>query len=179
MSRKYRIGAQHHAHFLTLTVLHWIDFFIRDEYRQVLIKNIQYCQQQKGLEVYGYCIMSSHVHLIVRAEEKDLLENVIRDLKRYTAKCFHDLLCSEFMNYESRKHWLLKMFQDKDSTKFQFWQHGNHPIELWSDEVFYQKLDYIHMNPIASGIVAQPEHWVYSSAVDYSGKQGLLALVES
>jgi putative transposase len=179
MSKKYRIGDQRHAHFVTLTVIHWVDFFIRDEYREVFIKSIQYCQQHKGLEVYGYCIMSSHIHLIVRAGEKELLENVLRDLKRYTAKCFHDLLLSEQTNYESRKSWLLKMFQDKDNKKFQFWQYGNHPIGLWSDEVFYQKLNYIHLNPVAAGLVYQPEEWRYSSAIDYAGKQGLITLVEN
>ena len=179
MSRKYRIGDQRHAHFVTLTVIHWIDFFIRDEYRTVLIKNIQYCQQHKGLEVYGYCIMSSHIHLIVRAGENELLENVLRDFKRYSSKCFHDLLKSEYTNYESRKRWLLKLMQDKDSSKFQFWQQGNHPIELWSDEVFYQKMDYIHLNPVAAGLVDQPEEWRYSSARDYGGKQGLITLVDN
>ena len=179
MSRKYRIGDQRHPHFVTLTVLHWIDFFIRDEYRQVLLKSIKYCQDNKGLEVYGYCILSSHVHLIVRAGEKDLLENVLRDLKRYTSKCFHDLLLSQHTNYESRKRWLLKLFQDKDNRTFQFWQAGNQPIELWSDEVFYQKLDYIHLNPVAAGLVNQPEEWRYSSAIDYAGKQGLVALAEN
>ena len=178
MSRKYRVGDQRHAHFVTLTVIHWIDFFIRDEYRMVFINNIKYCQQNKALEVYGYCIMSSHIHLIVRAGENELLENTLRDFKRYTSKCFHDLLLSKDINYESRKSWLLKLMEDKDSTKFQFWQHGNHPIELWSDEVFYQKMDYMHMNPVVSGLVDQPEEWRYSSARDYAGKKGLLTLMD-
>ncbi|MDB5256129.1 MAG: transposase [Chitinophagaceae bacterium] len=64
MSRKYRIGDQRHAHFVTLTVLHWIDFFIRDEYRQVIIKSIQYCQNNKGLEVYGYCMRWRQFQLV-------------------------------------------------------------------------------------------------------------------
>jgi len=50
MSRKYRIGDQRHAHFVTLTVLHWIDFFSRDEYRQVIVKSIQYCHIIKDLK---------------------------------------------------------------------------------------------------------------------------------
>jgi putative transposase len=64
---------------------------------------------------------------------------------------------SEHTNYESRKRWLLKLFQDKDNRTFQFWQAGNQPIELRSDEVFYQKLDYIHLNPVAAGLVNQPD----------------------
>jgi len=50
------------------------------------------------------------------------------------------------------------------------------PIELWSDEVFFQKMDYIHLNPVKSGFVSQPEDWLYSSAGDYAGRKGLIDL---
>jgi putative transposase len=55
----------------------------------------------------------------------------------------------------------------------------NHPIELWSDEVFYQKLNYIHLNPEESGFVSQPEEWLYSSARDYAGLPGFVKLAEN
>lgn len=32
-----------------------------------------------------------------------------------------------------------------------------------------QKLDYLHNNPVTAGIVYQPEHYVYSSAIKYTG----------
>jgi putative transposase len=179
MSSQYRIGDQRHAHFVTFTVIHWLDFFIREEYRNAFVKSIQYCQQHKGLEVYGYCIMTSHVHIILRAGEKTMLEDIIRDLKSHTSRCFHDMLTDERNNYESRKKWMLELMKDHLTGKFQFWQHGYHPIELWSDEFFYQKMDYIHLNPVASGFVAQPEHWYYSSARDYAGLRGPITLVNN
>ncbi|MEM9339178.1 MAG: transposase, partial [Bacteroidota bacterium] len=58
----------------------------------------------------------------------------------------------------------------------QFWQHHNKPIELWSPEVIDQKVNYIHMNPVESGFVFEPEYWKYSSAVDYAGGKGILAI---
>ena len=67
---------------------------------------------------------------------------------------------------------------NSNNQDFQFWQQDSHPIELWSDEVFYQKMDYIHMNPVVSGFVDQPEHWLYSSARDYAGTKGILDLVD-
>ena len=56
----------------------------------------------------------------------------------------------------------------------QFWQQHNKPIELWSAKVIEQKVDYIHMNPVEAGFVAEPHFWKYSSAIDYSGAKGLL-----
>jgi putative transposase len=52
-------------------------------------------------------------------------------------------------------------------------------MELSSDEVFYQKLDYIHLNPVSSGFVTQPEYWLYSSARDHAGLPGLITLVDN
>ena len=54
---------------------------------------------------------------------------------------------------------------------YQFWQHNNKPIELWSTVVIEQKADYLHNNPVAAGFVDEPWHWKYSSAIDYSGRQ--------
>jgi putative transposase len=57
------------------------------------------------------------------------------------------------------------------------WQHHNKPIELWSQEVIKQKLDYIHNNPLASGFIIDAEHWKYSSAVNYSGGKGNIDVI--
>lgn len=56
----------------------------------------------------------------------------------------------------------------------QFWQHNNKPIELWSPAVIDQKVEYIHNNPVEAGVVKEPWHWKYSSAIDYSGGKGVL-----
>jgi hypothetical protein len=37
-----------------------------------------------------------------------------------------------------------------------------------------QKLDYIHRNPVEAGWVTEPEHYLYSSAVDYAGGKGMI-----
>jgi hypothetical protein len=49
-------------------------------------------------------------------------------------------------------------------TTYKFWQHHNQPIELWSEKVIKQKIDYIHKNPVVAGFVTDPTDWKYSSA---------------
>jgi len=71
--------------FITLTVVGWIDVFIRKLYCNELINNIIYCQRNKGLEIFAYVIMSSHIHMIVRRKEGEL-SGLLRDFKSYTAK---------------------------------------------------------------------------------------------
>lgn len=53
------------------------------------------------------------------------------------------------------------------NDKYQFWQHDNHPIVLFTPPVMQQKLDYLHNNPVKAGFVCHPEEWLYSSAKNY------------
>ena len=81
-------------------------------------------------------------------------------------------ICEIVLSNESRKDWLLNHFQkaaklDGKGRKHKVWQNGNRPIELYTPKVIRQKLNYIHRNPVASGIVDLPEHYLYSSASNY------------
>ncbi|WP_254659578.1 hypothetical protein [Mucilaginibacter sp. PPCGB 2223] len=58
--------------------------------------------------------------------------------------------------------------------QYQFWQHDNRPIELWSAKVIEQKADYLHNNPVEAGFVNEAHHWKYSSAIDYADGKGLI-----
>tara|TARA_B100000508_G_C11411328_1_gene253419 strand:+ start:625 stop:927 length:303 start_codon:yes stop_codon:yes gene_type:complete len=80
---------------------------------------------------------------------------------------------------ESRKDNLLNTFKEaaKKSSNvktYQFWRHDNQPIELWSNKVIHEKIDYVHQNPVQEGLVFQAEEYKYSSAVDYAGEKGLI-----
>jgi putative transposase len=163
-------------YFITMTVVGWIDVFNRPLYVQELINSVKFCQQNKGLELYCYCIMSSHVHLIARASEGKL-SDILRDMKSYTAKKIYKLVSNNLQ--ESRREWMLEQFesfgkQNSQNSKFQFWQQNNHPIELYSNKVIDQKIHYIHNNPVEAGLVKRAEHYPYSSACEESEIQVLL-----
>lgn len=66
---RYKIANQQGTYFLTLTVVDWIDLFTRKEYCNVIVDSLNYCINQKGLEVFAYVIMSSHVHMVCRTKE--------------------------------------------------------------------------------------------------------------
>ncbi len=115
------------------------------------------------------------MHLILRSKTTDL-SGTIRDLKKYTSKKCIAKIQTEI---ESRKEWMLPLFKsagqiNSNNSIYQFWRQDNKPIELFSNEVFDQKLTYLHMNPVESGIVENPEDYLYSSARDYAGIKGLL-----
>jgi putative transposase len=151
---------------------------VRRIYNEIIVDNLKYCIENKGLEVYAWCIMSSHVHLIISVENGNL-SDIIRDIKRHTAKQL--LKAIEENLEESRKEWMLWMFarvgkRNSNNETYQFWQQNNHPIELATNEMLEQRLSYLHNNPVESGCVAKAEDYLYSSAVDYSGMKGLVPI---
>lgn len=172
MGFAYKITDQQGLHFVTATVVQWIDVFTRKDYKDIVIDSLKYCQEQKGLCIYGWVIMSNHLHLIVSCKEGFELSDVLRDFKKFTSTQIVNAI--ENNTKESRKNWLLWLLKNKSDITF--WQPGNHPEEIRSLDFFRQKLNYIHNNPVRSGIVDKEEEYIYSSARDFYNKKGLLAL---
>jgi REP element-mobilizing transposase RayT len=122
--------------------------------------------------------MTNHVHLIIRSET-DELSNILRDMKKFTSK----KLIKEIRNHdqESRKERMLAIFKqagrsNSNNTYFQVWQQHNHPIELSTNMMAEQRLNYLHMNPVKAGFVSKPQDWLFSSAKNYAGVGGILDL---
>ena len=78
----------------------WIDVFTRAEYCDEMVKNFNYCIDNKGLKVYAFCIMPSHIHFIADVQDGNL-SDVLRDFKSYTAKVFLKMIEENIS--ESRK----------------------------------------------------------------------------
>lgn len=178
MSRKYKFHDDSKSYFVTFTVTNWIDLFIRNDYKDIILASIKYCQHHKDLEVHAWCIMTSHLHLIIGTKGNPL-SNIMRDLKRHSSEALHSSIAKS--SIESRKEWLLWMFQragKKHNNRFQLWQPESHPIELGTAEIANQKLQYIHYNPVEAGFVAKEEDWLYSSATDYNAGKGLLDIIQ-
>ena len=170
MSEKYKIFSDG-LYFCTLAVVGWIDVFTRAEYCDEIIRNINYCIDKKGLRVYAFVIMPSHIHLIAKVENGNL-SDVLRDFKSYTAKQLLKII--EESQTESRREWMLHMFEhfgksNAHNSKYQFWQQNNHAFDLFSNKFIDQKRDYIHNNPVTSRIVNEAHHYVYSSANRFCG----------
>ena len=128
MSTKYKATTTEEAYFITITTVGWIDIFTRLNQKEIIIKALNYCQQNKSLEVYAYCLMSSHIHLLCKATNGYILSDVIRDFKKFTSKNIIKVIINE---PESRREWLLDYFQKacqhlKREQQFKVWQDGYH-----------------------------------------------------
>jgi REP element-mobilizing transposase RayT len=177
MSRNYKFHNLEGIYFVSFAVVEWLDVFTRNEYKDIVIDSLQYCQKEKGMEIYAWCIMTNHVHLVFRSIKGQKPELLLGDFKRFTSKKIVKAIIDN--PGESRREWLLEQFKkagakSSNVNKYQFWRHDNKPIELWSNEVIDEKINYIHNNPVEEGLVYNPEDYVYSSARDYAGEIGLI-----
>ncbi len=157
----------------------WVDVFTRRDYKDIMVESLCFCQKEKGLLLFAWVIMSNHVHLIARAAEGARLQDIIRDLKKYTSKQI--IKAIEEHPGESRREWMLLFFSEagesnSNNKDFQFWQQHNKPIALTTNEMIARYLNYLHENPVKEGYVEFAEDDVYCSAPAIAGKPGLLKL---
>ena len=163
--------------FVTDTVVDWVDIFSRPIYRHIILDSLQYCQKEKGLIIYAWVLMTNHMHMIVGSNGANKVSDIMRDFKKFTSKEILSTLLVE--STESRREWMLNRFEyagknDKKIKNYRFWQEGNDAQEIYLNDYFNQKLNYIHENPVKAEIVNRPEDYRYSSAIDYAGGKGLL-----
>lgn len=147
--------------FFTTTIRGWKHLLKPDKYKNIVLNNLHELVVEKKIYLYAYCIMSNHIHLIwqVRGDrspsevQKSLLENISKQIKK------------DLSIYHLE---VLKIFESTQKDRsYHFWKRRPLSIELFTPEVFDQKLDYIHMNPVHAGLCEYPEQYNYSSARYY------------
>lgn len=134
-----------------------------------------HCIENKHLVLYAWVIMTNHIHLAARCDPPGGMSAFLRDFKKFTSKKIVDTI--ENIS-ESRKEWLLDKFsfearRTRRPENYKVWKDDNHAIGLSHNDIM-KKINYIHNNPVRAGLVDFPEHYVYSSARDFSGVKGLV-----
>jgi REP element-mobilizing transposase RayT len=171
MSERYKVINSSTPTFITITIVGWVDLFIRPIYTNLIDDALNYCIKNKGLVVHAYVYMTSHLHLIVSSNGNEL-QNIIRDFKKFTSK---ELIVAINDTNESRREWMLNKFsyeakRSGRTSNYKLWQDGFHPIILDTNEKILQRVNYIHKNPIDAGFVKHERDFVNSSYLAYENE---------
>jgi len=154
------------SYYVTLSVSGWIDVFTNHAYCEILIDNLNHCIDTKNLHVYEYVLMPSFITLIASSKKKHI-STILREFKNGTAK---QVLKSIAENpEEKRKEWMMRLFhyysnRYQQDAEHHFWQFGNHPVVLDSNELFTHHVSTVVNMPVATRLVDDPHHYFYSSA---------------
>ena len=85
MSRNYKFHNPEGVYFVSFAVVEWIDVFTRNTYKDIILNSLKFCQENKGMEIYAWCIMTNHIHLIFRSVNGQKPETLLGDFKRFTS----------------------------------------------------------------------------------------------
>ncbi len=179
MGDSYKIFYQNAIYFLTLSIVEWIDIFNCKKQKEMLINSLIYCQKEKGLVIYAWCLMPNHLHLICSVSSEIGMSGFLRDFKKFTSKEIVKLVMN---THESSQEWILKQFKSacshlKRDQEYKVWQDSKQAKIVFSASFFYQKLNYIHNNPVKANLVANPEDYLHSSARNYADLDYLLEVI--
>nr|WP_067059470.1 transposase [Mucilaginibacter sp. L294] len=157
------INFDHHPQFFTATILEWKTLLKEDAFKDIVIKSLHFLSSEKSIVVYGFVIMPNHIHLIWQIQDgykQDLIQ--MRFLK-FTAQQM------KFKLIDTNDDRLSLFISNAKDRQYQFWERNALSIDLWNPEVFMQKLDYIHNNPLQNKwrLARFPEEYRYSSARFY------------
>jgi len=152
---------QYYPQFLTATILEWKPLLKEDKYKDIIIESLRFLVKEKRVIIYAFVIMSNHIHLVWQIQAGNTKENVQRDFLKFTG---------QQLKYDLQKNnaALLQSFSVRSKDRqYQFWERRALSIDLFSEAVIFQKVSYIHNNPVKAGICSLIELYKYSSAKFY------------
>jgi len=150
-----------YPHFFTATILEWQRLLKPIKYKEIIIESMRFLVADRRVIVYGFVIMVNHIHTVWQIKAGVKKENLQRDFLRFTAQKIQKDLKS--CHPKVLAHFLV----NASDRKYQFWERNPLSIEIWSEKVLRQKLNYIHENPVRAGLCRFPEQYKYSSALFY------------
>lgn len=164
--KPFTISKEFDYYFCTDTIVGWQYVFTSFPMFNIIADSLKYCRKEKGLRIHGYVIMPNHIHTILSARDGNL-SDILRDFKRFTSRRISEQL-EESHNMKLLRYFSTAAARAGKGNDHKVWRSGSHPIALYSDDLFDQKLNYIHQNPVRKGYVDVPEHWLFSSARNYA-----------
>jgi len=147
--------------FFTATNLEWKKLLQPDKYKDIVIESMRFLVNEKRVNINAFVIMPNHIHLIWQMQKAHKPEDVQRDFLKYTAQRIK-------ADLKKNHPAVLERFKvNARDRRYQFWERNSLGIELRTQKAYLQKLDYIHYNPVKTGLCILPEEYHYSSASLY------------
>ena len=157
------IRYEHLPQFITITNLNWQPVLQNDYHKQIILEALARRSALEQVTVYGFVIKPNHLHFIWQLHDGINRAGFQRDFLKFTARSILN-----FMRMHDDP--LLKTLKVKAADRnFQVWERNSLSVDLFTEKVFLQKLDYVHNNPVQPKwkLATLPEEYEWSSASFY------------
>ncbi len=144
MPREARAKSNTGIYHIILRSINKQNIFEDDEDYQKLLETLKKYQEKSGYEIYAYCLMSNHIHLLMK------------EIKEELGIAFRRIGASFVYWYNWKYARSGHLFQDRYKSE-----------AVESDRYFLTVLRYIHQNPLKAGIVKNISDYPWSSYSEY------------
>ncbi|WKV12738.1 transposase [Marivirga harenae] len=150
-------------YFFTATIKNWLPILQNDQLKDVIINSLRYLKNNDKIKIYGFVIMPNHIHLIWELIDMNGNEMPHSSFMKFTG---HKII--RYLQID-KSDYLDKIKVNFNDRNYNLWKEKPMAIELYSPNVIYQKLDYIHNNPVKGKwmLAESPLEYKYTSARFY------------
>lgn len=142
--------------FFTATCLNWQSLLYHHSRKQIIIESLKYLVRDERIWLYAFVIMLNHIHLLWRKKEKWIKKDIQQIFLKYTAQQI------KYQMTDANQSAELALYKSTQSDRvFHFWERRPFKAEMYNRRVAYQKLDYIHYNPVKADLCERPEDYWY------------------
>ena len=170
------------CYLLTLETEGLVDIFIRPVYKQIVVHTLNHFIDTKGFIIYAWCLTPNRLYLVCQAQKEMLLKDIRSGFKKFTTEKIIEALQTETAE---KRDWILEKFEDYKglfgtSRIIHCWKPIQNPLmlDLKRPDLIAEQIQLIHYLPVKDRIVLYPEDYIYSSAIDYDGAQGLVKITK-
>jgi len=160
--RKYNFPGN--IHFVTTRTNGNEKFFADEKVCDLFLENLDELRKELKFKVFGFCLMPDHVHLLIQLrvasnsfEVKNQAPNEFGATQR---EGISDVI-KRIKGGSSRK---INKYLNQSGN---FWQTGFYDFNIYSQKKFWEKLNYIHSNPLKAGLIDDISLYKYSSWRNY------------
>ncbi|MBX2871098.1 MAG: transposase [Saprospiraceae bacterium] len=150
----------HNHYFTTCTILHWKHLLANDEYKDIIINSFRYFTREGSVAIYAFVIMPNHMHIVWQINVPYELSKIQFRMLKFTAQQMK-------LKLQENGGGLLQRHQvNKVDRKYQIWKRCSLSKAIFNLPVWWQKVNYIHLNPCRykTPLAKHPAEYRYSSA---------------
>ena len=155
----FRICKDSPAYYLTSVAKDRLPVFRKDNIKEIVCKAIAEARTSAGFLLFAYVVMPDHLHTIVGSELKP--SKVLQYINGIISRRL-----IQFLKDEGHQRSLQKLRHEdmRRNYRYSLWDHHPNAKLLPNEDIFLQKLRYVHLNPVRAGLVEKAEDYRFSSA---------------
>lgn len=167
------------VYFWTDTIKNWNNLLYDDNFKLIIINQLQWLINHQKINLYGFVIMPNHIHLLWEMKDMNGKEKPYASFNKWTSSQFlkrirsamvcrgNAMVCRGTDHGQTTN--ISKFIERTTERNHRFWIRDPLAVLMNSKAKFEQKLNYIHLNPLQPkwNLVKQPEHYKWSSAKFY------------